>query len=93
MMVSAALEFTSQVDFTVYEGGPEEGSASEDEEDAYPDEDEAYEDEELYAQMETMALRDEYRDGAQHSVISNRDHYSSDDSMPASPSKKRPRHN
>lgn len=88
MMISAALEFTSQVDFTLYEG-PEESSASEAEDDA--SDDDAYEDEELYAQMEAVALRDEYRGRASHSVLSNAE-YSSDDSMQASPSKKRPRH-
>lgn len=85
MLVSAALEYTSQVDFSVYEDGPEEWSADEHEE-------EAYEDDELYAQMETMALRDEYSHGARHSVLTNEDHYSSDDSMPDLPTRKRSRH-
>lgn len=82
MMISAALKVTSQVDFTVYEGlSP---TASEGEE-------EAFEDEELYAQMEAVALRDEYTELGSHSGLSNAE-YSSDDSMQASPAKKRPRH-
>lgn len=85
MLASGALEYSSQVDFTVYEDGPAEWSGEEDEE-------EAYEDEELYEQMETMALRDEYRHGARHSVLTSGEHYSSDDSMAASPTKKRSRH-
>lgn len=83
MMVAAALEFTSQVDFSLYEQPEEQLSASEEEE-------EGYEDEELFLQMEAVALRDEYGQGPEHSIHFNAE-YSSDDTMQASPTKKRPR--
>lgn len=72
------IEYSHQVDFSAYETDPHACSSSEGEEDCW-------EDEELYEQMETMALRDEY--SARPSA--DDDNYSSDSSRPMSSVKKR----
>lgn len=82
LTAAAALEFTSQVDFTNYETDLDECSSSEADEDCW-------EDEELYEQMATLALRDEY--ATRHSA--DDEMYSSDSSVEVSPLKKRRRHN
>lgn len=82
LIAAAALEFTIQVDFSPYESEPDDGSSSE-------ADDNCWEDDELYDQMETMALRDQY---AGRRPLAE-EHYSSDSSVGVSPSKKRRRHN
>lgn len=81
LIAAAALEFTSQVDFATYESDPDDCSSSE-------GEDDCGEDEELYQQMETLALRDEYA----VRPPPDDEQYSSDDSIEFAPTKKRKRH-
>lgn len=77
MMAAGALEFNTQVDI---DSGPEEELSAEEAEPC---------DEELYEQMETMALRDEYRGraGGGEEVFSS----DSETGVVVSPSKKRRR--
>lgn len=77
---AAASEFTRQVDYSAYISEPEEASSEEEVID--------FDDDELYEQMETMALRDEYR--GVH-MPSEEDEYSSDGSNAANHSRKRRR--
>ncbi|KZP06311.1 hypothetical protein FIBSPDRAFT_914718 [Athelia psychrophila] len=77
---AGASEFTSQVDYSAYISEPEEASSEEEAID--------FDDDELYEQMETMALRDEYR-GVHMS--SEEDEYSSDGRNAANHSRKRRR--
>lgn len=76
MKAAGASEFTSQVDYSVYTSDTEEESSADEEEDN-----------ELYEQMETMALRDEYRGGH----MPSEEEYSSDGSIAENPSRKRRR--
>lgn len=82
LQAAAALEYTIQVDFTAYDDEPEDWSGSEEGE-------ECLENEELYEQLESMALRDQYT--SLKALPSNDDEYSSDGSIGQSPVKKRRR--
>lgn len=81
MKTAGAFEFTRQVDYSVYTSDPEEVSSADEE---VID----FEDDELYDQMETMALRDEYRGGGH---MASEEEYSSDGSIAGHPSRKRRR--
>lgn len=80
------MEYTRQVDIIGNKSGPEGWSDSDEEE-----EEATFEHEELYEQMETMALRDEYRGHARNTPLVDEEHYSSDSSVMASTSKKHQR--
>lgn len=81
MRKAGALEYNVQVDI---DGGPEDGLSAEEEEPC---------DEELYEQLETIALREEYRGSAFNPDFLAEEGFSSDSErgMSISPTKKRRR--